>query len=141
MATIDIEALARQFSGKKFGELVLEHRRQQPPEQLLAAIQGTMEPMPPGIQPHVEGMLDRANTLAPKKDFWADDCGRVLLFICSMIDEELIASGLKADQNTLFGMFNVVVMNFAYSSHRDPRLAVFIEKAVGKRGFFSRLFC
>ena len=139
MAETNIKEMAAQFQGRKFGELVLHHIKQQPFDQLVAAMKGTIEGLRPEIQPAVMGLIDNANPLAIKQEFWSDNCGKVLMFITSMTQKELQEQGLTTINDELFDIFNIIVMNFAYSAHQDPRLEKFIKSSIGT-SFFGKLF-
>ena len=51
-----------------------------------------------------------------------------------MAETELDELGLRATKSLVFEIFNIVVMSFACSVHRDPRLKAFIESGVDSRG-------
>ncbi len=139
MSKINIESLATQFEGRKFGELVLHHMKNQPFEQIVTAMQGTIEGLPSSIQKEIENLMDNANSLAYKKEFWADDCGQVFKFIVSTTQKELQEKGITPTEDNLFDVFNLIVMNFAYSTYKDPKMKKFIKTSIGK-GIFSRIF-
>jgi hypothetical protein len=139
MGDVSIDQLAEQFEGRKFGELVLHHIDQQPFEQIVAAMQGTMQGLPLQVRTEIEKLIDSANPLAFKKEFWADDCGRILRFIISMIEKELQEKGVMPSEENLFDVFNIIVLNFAYSAHKDPRMKKFIKGSIGK-GLLGRIF-
>ena len=81
MTGVTVDQLVEQFEGRKFGELVLHHMNEQPFEQIVAAMQGMMERLPAQVRNEIEGLIDNANPLSFKKEFWADDCGKILRFI------------------------------------------------------------
>ena len=139
MTAVSIDQLAEQFEGRKFGELVLHHIDKQPFEQIVAAMQGTMEGLPAQVRGEVEGLIDSANSLAFKKEFWSDDCGRILKFISSMVEKELQEKGCGLSEENTFDVFNIIVLNYAYSAHKDPRMKKFIKGSIGK-GLFGRIF-
>ncbi len=139
MTDVSINQLAAQFEGRKFGELVLHHIDNQSFEQTVSAMQGTMEGLPAQVREGIEELIDNANPLARKKEFWSDDCGTILRFITSIVEKEFQEKGVHLSEETLFDVFNIIVMNFAYSSHKDPRMKKFIKSSVGK-GLFGRLF-
>lgn len=139
MVDVSIDQLSEQFKGRKFGELVLHHIDQQPFKHIVAAMQGTIEGLPLQVRIEMERLLDSANPLAMKKEFWADDCGRVLMFIASMIEKELQETGVMPSEENLFDVFNIIVLNFAYSAHKDPRMKKFIKASIGK-GLLGRFF-
>ncbi len=139
MTGVSIDQLAKQFKGRKFGELVLHHIDKQPFEQIVAAIQGTMEGLPAQVRSKIEELIDSANPLALKKEFWSDDCGKILRFITSMIEKELEEKGVKLTEENAFDVFNIIVLSYAYSAHKDPRMKQFIKGSIGK-GLFGRIF-
>ncbi|TND00627.1 MAG: hypothetical protein FD120_2759, partial [Gammaproteobacteria bacterium] len=110
MAETNIKELSEQFRGRRFGELVLYHIKQQPLDQLVAAMKGTIDGLRPEIQSVVMGLIDNANPLARKKEFWSDDCGEVFIFITSMTEKELQAQGLATINDELFDIFNIIVV-------------------------------
>ena len=139
MTDVSIAELADQFAGRKFGELVLYHTDKQPVEGIVAAMQGTMEGLPAQARSEIEGLIDNANPLASKKEFWADDCGKITRFITSMVKKELREKGVWLSEEHVFDVFNIIVMNYAYAVHKDPRLKKFIEGSIGK-GLWGRIF-
>jgi len=139
MTTVSIDELAKQFKGRKFGELVLHHIDRQSFDQIVAGMSGTIEGLPASIQGEIERLIDSANPLAFEKDFWSDDCGRILRFLTSMVERELNEKGVYASEDNLFDVFNIIVMNYAYSAHKDPRMKKFIKGCVSK-GLFAKFF-
>ena len=136
MSEINIESLATQFEGRKFGELVLYHIKNQSFEQIIKAMQGTIDSLPSNIQNEIESLLDNANLLAYKKEFWADDCGQILKFIVSAAQKELEEKGVIPTEDNLFDVFNLIVMNFAYSAYKDPKMKKFINTSI-RKGIFN----
>ena len=139
MSEVNIESLATQFEGRKFGELVLHHMKKQSFEQIATAMQSTIEGLPSSIQKEIENLIDNANSLAYKKEFWADDCGQIFKFIVSATQKELQGKGVTPTEDNLFDVFNLIVVNFAYSAYKDPKMKKFIKASIGK-GIFSRIF-
>ena len=56
-----------------------------------------------------------------------------------MAHKELQEQGLTTINDELFDIFNIIVMNFAYSAHQDTRLEKFIKSSTDT-SFFGRLF-
>lgn len=139
MTEAKIDDLLAQFEGRKFGELVLHHIKKQSFEQIVAAMQGTMEGLPQEIRNEIEGLIDNANPLAYKKEFWADDCGAILEFLSSMAAKELREKGIHVSEDNVFDLFNIFVLNFAYSAYKDQRMKKFINSSIGK-GILGRIF-
>ena len=139
ISDVSIDKLAEQFEGRKFGELVLHHIDKHSSQQLIAAIQGTVEALPAQVRGEIEGLIDNANPLAMRKEFWDDDCGKIFRFITSMAEKELREKGVWLSEENLFDVFNIMVMSYAYSSHKDPRMKKFIQKSIGN-GLFGGMF-
>ena len=139
MTAVSIDELAKQFEGRKFGELVLHHIDKQSFNQIVAGMLGTIKGLPASIQGEIERLIDSANSLAFEKDSGSDDCGRILRFLTSMVERELNKKGVCPSEDNLFDVFNIIVMNYAYSAHKDPRMKKFIKGCVSK-GLFAKLF-
>jgi len=139
MTDVSIDQLAKQFEGKKFGELVLHHMDEQPFEQIVSALMGMMKGLPDQVREEIEGLIDNVNSLATKKDFWGDDCGAILKFIIFMSEKELREKGVQSSEAVLFDVFNIIVLNFAYAANKEPKLKKFIKKSIGK-GLFGGMF-
>ena len=136
---VDLVALAHQFSGRKFGELVLYHCKQNNLSRTIAAMQGTIAELPPATRPCVEGWIDEMNPSALNADFWRMDCRDVFLDTCVRARQELRGFIREPTDDDVFTMFQIVLLNFAYAAHRDAKSKAFIQKSVGV-GFFGRLF-
>lgn len=136
---MDLIALAQQFSGRKFGELVLHHCRKQSLAQTITALQGTMEDLPHSARPSVEGWIDQMNPSALDAGFWARDCGDVFLDICLRARPVLKATLTHPTDEQVFSMFQIIVLNFAYAMQKDSKSKAFVQKSIGV-GLIGRLF-
>lgn len=139
MHDIDIAQVKVDMAGKKFGDLVLYHMKKQSFEQIQLAMLGTIEALPAPIAKEITSLIDNSLELAYKKEFWADDCGKIYKFITSMAEKDIEEKGGRASEKQLYDMFNIIVLNYAYSGYKDPRMKKFIEKSVGG-GLFKKLF-
>ena len=136
---MDLTALAQQFSGRKFGELVLHHCKEQSLAQTVTALQGTMEELPRPARPSVEGWIDQMNPSALDREFWARDCGDVFLDVCLRARQVLKATLTQPTDEQVFSMFQIIVLNFTYAIQQDSKSKAFVQKSIGV-GFISRLF-
>src|SRR5262245_23120320 len=132
------DALAQQFRGKPFGELILHQnvKRQslrQINKQLLRII---------GFLPsELEEWIDLNNKYGVRVEFWRSDCGDVLLSIVDRARVFSTSHGINADDDTLLNLFQIVVFSFADTAHREPRSKAFIQQSAGiKETYTSRLF-
>ena len=139
MADVSVDQLAKQFEGRKFGELVLHHIDKQSFKQIVLAIQGTIKSLPVQLRNEIEGLIDSANPMAFEKEFWSDDCGKILRFITSMVEKQLQEKEVKFSEENVFDVFNIIVLNYAYSAHKDLRMKKFIKSSIGN-GLFGRIF-
>lgn len=135
---MDLVALAQQLSGRKFGELVLHQCRKHNLARTIAALQGAVEQLPPAARPCVESWIDQMNPAALDADFWRSDCGDVFLDICLRARQKLKGLVPEPTDDQVFNMFQIILLNFAYSSHSDPKSKAFVQRSVGV-GFFGRL--
>ena len=136
---MDINSLARQFTGRKFGELVLEHHRKMDLATNAAALQGAIEELPHSVKPHAESWIDEIAPRGVDPSFWRKDCGTVLLEICDTARRKLASDAIRATDDQLLAMFQIIVLNFAYGAHKHPQSKAFIQQSVGM-GFLRRLF-
>jgi hypothetical protein len=136
---MDLDALRKQFRGRRFGELILHHRKETDLQSTIAALQGVTQQLPDGAQPLVESWIDEINPNARSEQFWRQDCADALATITAAAASRLRAAGMEPTTEDLFNMFQVIVLNFAYSTHRFPQSKAFIQKALGV-GFLGRLF-
>ena len=136
---MDLVSIAQQFSGRKFGELMLHQCRQNNLARTVAALQGTIQELPPEVRPCVEGWIDKMNPAALDADFWRADCGDVFLDLCLRARQELKGYVSNPSDDQVFNMFQIVLLNFAYAAHKNPKSKAFVQKSVGV-GFFGRLF-
>jgi hypothetical protein len=136
---MDITALAEQFSGRKFGELVLLQYRKNNLQQAVAALQGTTEELPEAARACVIDWIDEVNPSATNPEFWRADCGSVFLNICSRARKKLKEYIAEPTDDHIFSMFQIVVLNFAYALHQEPQSKAFVQKSIGV-GLFGRLF-
>jgi len=137
--SVDINALAQQFTGSKFGEMVLHHYKNTDLETVIAAMQGTIEELPQDARPVVEPWIDKIGAFGSDPAFWKHDCGISFKIICDTAYLVLDAQGVKVTSDLLLSMFNIIVINFAYSAHKHPQTKAFIQKSIGI-GYMRRLF-
>ena len=136
---MDIQALAEQFRGRRFGELILHHHKKQDLPTIIAALQGTLADLPDQARARSEQWIDEIAPLGAREEFWQRDCGEAFLDICQRARSFLEALGTRPTNDDLFNMFQIITLNFAYGAHQHPQSKAFIQKAIGI-GFLGRLF-
>jgi hypothetical protein len=131
--------LPRQFTGARFGELVLHHYRRSNNQLIMKSLLGTKDLLPTAAQETVEGWIDQFASLSRTPEFWTRDCGEALSVICELADKRLSHIGIRATEEDVFNMFQIVVLNFAYTCHQEESSRMFIQRALGQ-GLLRRFF-
>jgi hypothetical protein len=136
---IEIAKLRQQFHGAAFGELVLKQYKRLNYSATQNAIKGTADLLPDGARSSsfLEAWIDQVRPEGPQ--FWRRDCGQVLTEITAEARETLLKAGIRAEDEDLFNMFQIIVLSLAYSLHKTPSNVAFVRKALG-HSFFQRLF-
>ena len=127
MQEIDIEELKAGFKGKPFNQLVqAQLRRHIDSDTCRKAVLGTMEMLPPSAYPLAETFIDRWTERVYEKEFWLLDTSMVFSQVTEDARTLLLEAGAPTDDETLFNMFNIVVMSYAYSATEQPNMRKFI---------------
>jgi len=122
MTKVDLRVLREGYRGKPFRELVEYHLRRMGQDQRTNAVLGTVELLSPSAKPLAEKFIDRWSIPAWDQEFWDTDTASVFNDIIEDARKVLIEAGATIDDDTLFNMFNVVVMNFACRAHDQPKV-------------------
>ena len=56
-----------------------------------------------------------------------------------MVEKQLQEKEVKFSEENVFDVFNIIVLNYAYSAHKDLRIKKFIKSSIGN-GLFGRIF-
>lgn len=137
---MNLQNLQDQFRGRKFGELVLSHLGSQSDNARIQALIGTISQLPSVFQQgEIESLIDDYNKKIYDKSFWTQDCADSLLSITNLARKRFQQCNVSPSDDDLFNVFNIIVLNFAYSAQLQPEMKSFIKKSVNT-GFFSRLF-
>jgi hypothetical protein len=136
---VKLENLKQPFKGARFGELVLQHYCQFDAQHITTAFLGTKDLLPQPVQNKLEAWIDEFGPKSRTTEFWVRDCSETLADICGAAGQQLSQSGATATDENLFNMFQLLVLNFAYSCHKHESNRMFIQKALGQ-GLFRRYF-
>lgn len=134
----NLQGLAQQFRGRKFGELILHHRSKSNLQNTMAAMFGTIGMLPGDGPDYVESWIDECNAWTHSPEFFRRDCGEALQTITAAAEARLRDKGIDPTSEDLFNMFQVIVFNFVYATYKHPQAKGMIQEAVGM-GFFRRL--
>ena len=134
----NLDTLAAQFKGRKFGELVLAHCRSCDTATGLAALHGTIGNLPQDVLPLVEPWVITLLPCGESVRFWEQDCGATLSDLSRLATAEFKANDISLSNHDVLNMVQVLVLSFAGAARTDPKFKAFIQKAVGM-GFFRRM--
>jgi len=141
MKPIDLNDLRKQFKGSCFYELIEHHLKKQNEKKLQESFLGTIGFLPPSVSQLTEEFIDRWNIYAYSKEFWNEDTSNIFDHIISDANALLSENNQEeyADDNEiLFNLFQVIVLNFAYTAVSQPKMREFI--GIKKESWFKRIF-
>jgi len=120
---ITIEQLKEQYSGIPFNQLINEHLKKSYSRQfILNAIKGTLDLLPKPARGICGDLVDRWGAQILNQYFWRTDTAIVLTQITDDARNILISVGAPVDDETLFNIFQIIVLNYAYNAFDQPRL-------------------
>lgn len=128
---INLPELRAQFAGTHFSELVQHHLRRQSQRERINGLQGTIAQLPEAARDIAENFIDRWNARAYDRAFWQRDTAEIFDDIIDDARCVLRPLGLEMDDEAAFTLFNIVVMNYAYSAYDQPKMREFMEIAGG----------
>ena len=64
--------------------------------------------------------------------FWGKDCGMVLRYITTMVEQHLTDHFIVASEKDLLDIFHVIVMHCAYRARKNPRMINFLRETSGQ---------
>jgi hypothetical protein len=92
----------------------------------IAGVADTTQWLPAPLQPAMEHFIDRWNVQAYEQEFWDRDLAEVMDEIVEDARAFAKARGVDPDDETLFNMFNIVTLSFAYSAYDQPEMRRFM---------------
>lgn len=127
MQKINFEELKAGFKGKSFNLLIKAHvRRHKGSDTCRKAAHGTMEMLPPSAYCLASDIIDKWNERAYEKEFWFMDTSVIFSQITEDARALLLEAGAPTDDETLFNMFQVVVLSYACAAIDQPIMRKFI---------------
>lgn len=124
--TVSLSELRAGFEGRPFSHLIDHHLNRQSQDQRIQGINGTIAILPEESRGLVEGFIDRWNLRAYDPAFWQTNTASVFDEITEDAKNVLSDIGLAVDDDMLFNMFNIVVLNYAYSAYDQPKMREFM---------------
>lgn len=124
---VNLKQLEEQFRGTTFNHLIERHLQRQNDRERNASLTQTISQLPSTIQPLIMEWIDRWNSPAYDPSFWHEDTSKILIRITEDAKSFLRNNGCSIyNDELLFDMFNIVVMNFAYSASGQPTMRKFM---------------
>ena len=116
------------------------HLCRQKQDECIRGIHATVEMLPEEAKPLIESFIDRWNERGYKKELWERDTTTVFDEIIDDARRVLSESGITSDDETLFNMFNIIVLSYAYNAYDQPKMREFIGVNSGRFPWISALF-
>ncbi|HNT90981.1 MAG TPA: hypothetical protein PKO01_04635 [Smithellaceae bacterium] len=124
--SVKISEIRAGFKGRPFSQLVDHHLRRQSQDQRIQGINDTIAMFPEQARGLVEGFIDRWNLRAYKQVFWRMNTASVFDEIMADAKNVLDEAGLQPDDETLFNMFNIIVLSYAHRACDQPKMREFM---------------
>jgi hypothetical protein len=126
MEKSDLEVLRVSFKGKPLYKLVEHHLKRQSQTERIQGIQGTIAILPQQAQSIAEDFIDRWNPHAYDQSFWQKDAASIFEEIVDDARTVFSEAGVPFDDETLFNMFNIIMVSYAYSAYDQPKIREFL---------------
>ena len=128
---VSISELKSQFSGRKFGELVLHHVKTQSKGQIESAISSLYNQVHPELEDTtVKFLATVLEGFAQSEEFWKEDCGEALVLYVNSTKAEAKKFGIEVNDDYGFDIFNLMVLMLAKKAIEEPGFKRFIKKSV-----------
>ncbi len=117
MGDLNLQEFETGLKGKPFYKLVQHHLRRQRQDDRIRAKQETIELLPSEVQPAIGQFMEGWNARMRDRDFWHTDAASVFSGITRDAKGFLNDLGASSDDETLFNIFNLVVLQFAAAAY------------------------
>lgn len=137
--SINLTRLANQYRGRKFGDLVLHHCKEQTKDQVAYAMMGTANGLRLELSELIGDWIDYESKKGADPEYWNNDCGAALEAICKEAEIYFrLFHHVQLDEEEFFSIFNITVLNYSFAAHSELSTKAFIQKSIGI-GFIRRL--
>ena len=110
---VNLEQLAKQFTGAKYNKLVQQHIRKLGYDTVKKALYASMLALNETEKEAAEVLIDEYNELGYNRNFWRSDCAEVFSQICERFSQLLVARNQAVEDKMKFNAFQLVTLNFA----------------------------
>jgi len=126
MKPIDLIKIRTGFKGKPFYQLIEYHLNKQSQDKRIQGIHGIMSMLPKELQNPMVDFIDHCNIKVYDKIFWSMDTSDVFDNITNDAKNFFSHDSSRFDDETLFNIFNIVVLTYAYSAYDQPKMQEFM---------------
>jgi len=135
-----MDTIINQLKGKKFGELVLDHIKNQTSEEINSKLFITLNNLPAWLKNNeIEILIDHLNSKAYEKTFWRTDSGDQFAHIIKITKDRFSNIDYPLSNEDYLNVFNVIVLNFSFGASIQKEMRRFIKNSISNN-FFSNLF-
>jgi hypothetical protein len=132
-----LEQLEKQYKGRQFGELVLNHVKNQTPKQINDAIIGLRGNIYPALAITTDKFIETVvYGFSTTKKVWKHDCGETLKIYTTATKVEAEKYKIKVTDDYAFDVFNLIVLSLAQRAVNEPDFKIFIKKSIKKFWIF-----
>jgi hypothetical protein len=129
-----LQELYSGLRGKPYNQLIQHHVRKQNAKQIEQAMAAEWTTLPEEVRPIAHHIGSFFNVPRMNPQFWKWDAADVLDNITSTAHTRLTDDNLSYDENVLFGIFQIVTLNFAGPASNDSAMRRYMGI---KKGLFS----
>lgn len=127
---INLIELKKKYQGTRFCQLIEHHLRRQSQDQRIRGIRGTISILPQSVHNLIDDFIGRWNIRANEEVFWQQDTAVVFEEIINDARDVLRPLGLASDDEAVFNLFNIVILNYASSAYYQPKMRQFMRISV-----------
>lgn len=118
---INLREMEQGFRGRAYSTLVEHHVKRTSSEDILISINGTKSLLSADARPVVEQMVAHTvDALSSNPQYFQSDCGGVFQATVESARRELREAGVPADDETVFNVFHLITLNFAFMASVSP---------------------
>lgn len=124
--------LKEQYTGRKFGELVL-HQIKQKKYKVDDAISELLQDIHPQMVDTTISFIDTIlNNFTLLKEFWTQDCDEAIELYMKATKAEAKKQNITVDDDYAFETFNLIVLSLAKKAIENKKVMKFLKKSIRK---------
>lgn len=83
--------------------------------------------LPKEIKPIIEGFIDKWNSSIKNRSYWLSDCAEIVIRIVDDAKNTLKKNKVPYNDDTLFEMLNIIILNYAYNAVYEKKMEKLIR--------------